>query len=87
VQYLPNIDAERHGCRIVVRIYANLKSLSAEVIKENGAQSRALAAFAAGFSREDVSFDFVDVGDENIVQAKIIGEYASVLQLITESNG
>jgi len=74
IKYLQNIGLEEHGCRVIVHIYANLKSLSAEVIKESAAQPRALAGFAVGFSREELSYDFVDVGHEDIVQAKIVGE-------------
>lgn len=80
-QYLRRIGLDKHICRIDVRVYANLNSLSKDVLKERSAQSRALAPFAAGFSREEVFFDFVDVGDENIVKAKIAGKYL-VTQLI-----
>jgi hypothetical protein len=74
-QYLQNLGLEKEGCRVIVHIYANLKSLSADVFKDGGAPSRAFAGFAAGISREELAFDFVDVGDENIVQAKIVGKW------------
>lgn len=74
LRYLRGINLGDSGCRVIVHIYSNLRSLSREVIEESGAQPRALASFAAGFSREELTFDFVDVGDENIVQAKIMGE-------------
>ena len=63
---MPNVGA----CRIVARVYANLKRLDVSY-QRNGS----LAGFAAGFSREDSFFDFVDVGDEQIVKSKILGMY------------
>ncbi|KAF9699976.1 hypothetical protein EKO04_001266 [Ascochyta lentis] len=66
-QYIGNMSPGAGTCRIVVRVYANLKGLD-----EDDKGSRTLAGFAAGFSREDSFFDFVDVGDEKIVKSKIV---------------
>ncbi|KAJ4361218.1 hypothetical protein N0V95_002101 [Ascochyta clinopodiicola] len=68
-QYITSLSPGVGICRIVVRVYANLKGLDA--VEE---ASRTFAGFAAGFSREDSFFDFVDVGDQNIVRAKIVGK-------------
>ncbi|KAF2036818.1 hypothetical protein EK21DRAFT_83746 [Setomelanomma holmii] len=39
---------------------------------DNSVPLRALPGFAVGFSREELSFDYVDVGNETIAQAKIV---------------
>ena len=71
-------------CRVEARAYANLKSLSLEVTEKYRARNRhfrkpnlprSLGAFAAGFSRAEVLFDFVDVVDEKAVEWKITGTY------------
>jgi hypothetical protein len=62
------------GDRIVVRVYINLRGLSGE--EQDSSASREMAAFAAGFSREELSYDFVDVGDYNVVQNKTIGKHS-----------
>jgi hypothetical protein len=70
--------------RIVARVYANLKGLSIDFTAQHGSRKphqnsfnipRYLAAFAAGFSHEYVSFDYVDVVDEETVERKVIGKY------------
>lgn len=80
--HLANALPSLKGCRVVARAYANLKSLSLEVIDQNGGRNphykkpiftRALGAFAAGFSNKDAFFDFVDVVDEQAVENKIVG--------------
>lgn len=53
-------------CRIIVRVYADLKSLSAEGCGGS-------AGFAAAFSHEDSFFNFVDVGGKDFVKSKIVG--------------
>lgn len=60
--------------RIVVRVYANLKGLRTG---SNDSGPRSLAGFAAVFTREDSFFDFVDVGDADIVKSKILGSRKS----------
>ncbi|KAF2130287.1 hypothetical protein P153DRAFT_313993 [Dothidotthia symphoricarpi CBS 119687] len=71
-QYLPKTKKYR----LVVRVYANMKGLSQEAFKagvlQNNQGGRSLSAFAVGFSREDTLFDFTDVGDQAIVEAKIV---------------
>jgi hypothetical protein len=62
------------GDRIVVRIYTNLRGLSGE--EQDSSVSRGMAEFAAGFFREELSYDFVDVGDYNVVQNKILGKHS-----------
>jgi hypothetical protein len=61
--------------RIEAKAYANLKTLSADAHRENLADGyvRSLAPFTSGFSRPYAAFDFVDVQDEQAVQAKIRG--------------
>lgn len=52
-------------CRIMVRVYADLVALSKAVskVKLCGAEKRALAPFAASFTRTNELFDFVDAGE------------------------
>lgn len=59
-QKLPDIASD---CRIVTRIYANLKGL-AEVCYKSGLveRSNALEDFYRGFTGSKILFDFVDVG-------------------------
>ena len=71
-RYVAKVCPYQPVCRIVGRVYANLRSLS---VNDKG--FRTLAGFAAGFLREDSYFDFVDVGDEQIVKSKIVGMQAS----------
>ncbi|KAH7383245.1 hypothetical protein BKA66DRAFT_584843 [Pyrenochaeta sp. MPI-SDFR-AT-0127] len=70
-EYIATLGLEEHICRIDARVYANLKGLSLEIIKTN-TFSRALGAFAGGFSRAGTFFDFVDVVDEATVESRII---------------
>lgn len=72
IEYLGHLHLERHMCRIDARVYANLKGLSSEIVKKPPFP-RALAGFAAGFSREGIFSDFVDVVDELAVEDKIVG--------------
>lgn len=57
---LPNIPSD---CRIVTRIYANMKGL-ADVCYRSGIVERAglLEEFYRGFTGSKILFDFVDVG-------------------------
>lgn len=70
------------SCRTVVRVYANLKKLSVDCIEEYAAKKpgfakpafpRGLGAFAAGFSHDDASMDYVDVASDAAVERKICG--------------
>ncbi|CAO2655923.1 Nn.00g047260.m01.CDS01 [Neocucurbitaria sp. VM-36] len=79
--FVADIHPHQHSCRIEARVYANLKGLSHELFEEYGDRypkfskphfPRALGAFAAGFSREEVFFDFTDVVDEQAVENKIV---------------
>jgi hypothetical protein len=68
VQYISRLSPELGDCRIVARVYANLKSLD-----RNEKGSRTLAGFAAVFSRESSFFDFINIASEEIVKSKIVG--------------
>ena len=81
LKFLTDLYPDRHSHRIEARVYANLKGLSSEFVNEYCDRnpkftkpnfSRALGAFAAGFSREKVLFDFIDVVDEQAVEMKIV---------------
>ncbi len=54
-----------HGCRIMVRIYANLAGLSKALAKISlvSNEKRSLGLFAASFTRSNDLFDFVDAGE------------------------
>ena len=67
-RYTSNLSPELIDCRIVARIYANLKGLD-----KNEKGLRTLAGFAAVFSREDYFFNFIDVADAQTMRAKIAG--------------
>lgn len=82
-RYIADACQGKHISRIDARVYANLKSLSLEAVDEYSARQpyykkpnipRALGAFAAGFSREEVFFDFVDVAAEQAVEKRITGK-------------
>ncbi|KAE8847463.1 hypothetical protein HRS9122_04370 [Pyrenophora teres f. teres] len=71
---------------IHARIYANLKRLSVDVSKRRDNSNRklklphyprALGAFAAGFSRADAWFEYIDVVEEEDVQRKITALFRS----------
>ena len=79
--FIADFHPHQHSCHIHARVYANLKGLSLELFEEYGNRNpkftkpnfpRALGGFAAGFSREEVFFDFVDVVDEQAVENKIV---------------
>jgi hypothetical protein len=61
----------------MVRIYADLRTLSASAFKSNlvglSNQPWALSPFASSFSQVNPFFDFIDVGDEDIVKIKVAG--------------
>lgn len=68
--------------RITARVYANLKELSTNIVERHDVDHtrlklphypRALGAFAAGFSRADVWFDYTNVVEEEDVERKITG--------------
>ncbi|KAF1845436.1 uncharacterized protein K460DRAFT_416696 [Cucurbitaria berberidis CBS 394.84] len=80
-KYVADLRLGEHIYHINARVYANLKNLSLEVEDEYEYQSsyfkkpnflRNLCAFAAGFSDEEVFFDFVDVVGQEAVERKII---------------
>ncbi|KAF2689987.1 hypothetical protein K458DRAFT_483506 [Lentithecium fluviatile CBS 122367] len=68
-----------HDSRIVVRIYADFKALTWAVVQAKpvdlNSQGRALTPFAAGFNEVDELYDFVDVGDEQFVRAKVCANF------------
>jgi hypothetical protein len=81
-QDLERIQLDTHTFRIDVRVYANMKKLSANAPKADTTNPRALAPFAAIFSWEYLSFDFVDVGHESIIKSKILSEYFSPIDVV-----
>lgn len=64
------------GSRIVVRVYADITSVSKQLAKLKlvGLEKRSLMPFAAGFTRAQSSFDFVDSLDEEGTRMKITGK-------------
>ena len=67
---------------MIIRVYADLETLSTFAAEQYAARKhgykeptfpRGLGAFAAGFSRDDVSVDYIDVADEDAVERKICG--------------
>ncbi|XP_014551971.1 hypothetical protein COCVIDRAFT_41784 [Bipolaris victoriae FI3] len=81
-EYLMTQQFIRKTCRVRICVYANLKKLSVEAADQYATRNRgfhkptyprSLGAFAAGFSRGDVSIDFVDVAGDEVVERKICG--------------
>lgn len=56
---------ELEGCEVMVRVFANLATLSRYLHKNSlcGAENRSLSSFAAGFNRSYGMADFVDAGE------------------------
>ncbi|KAF2657919.1 hypothetical protein K491DRAFT_561990, partial [Lophiostoma macrostomum CBS 122681] len=75
--HLKSTSSFPNHINVNVRIYADLKtiSLSAQrsnlVSKNNQAWSRCLAPFVASFSQVCPGFDFIDVGDHDVVAIKV----------------
>lgn len=61
--------------RVVVRIYADVTSLSKQLAKSKliGLEKRSIMPFAAGFTRAMGHYDFVDALDEEGTRFKIRG--------------
>lgn len=61
--------------RIIVRIYADLTTLSKQLAKSKvtGLEKRSIASFTAAFTRAISLFDFVDALDEEGTKFKIRG--------------
>lgn len=79
VQFMAERYPGQQACLIKAHVYADLKALSNDVFLQSTLKSkpqlpRALGGFAAGFSRDEHFFDFVDVADESAVERKIIGK-------------
>lgn len=63
---LPRLGEGSEKYRVMVRIYANVASLSRIMSRAGlvGTDVRSLARFTSGFSGSQELFDFVDVGEE-----------------------
>ncbi|KAF2261939.1 hypothetical protein CC78DRAFT_421159, partial [Lojkania enalia] len=72
-KYLRDSCPETRNYRIIVRIYADLTTLSKSLAKSKlvGLEKRSLASFTAGFTRGINLFDFVDALDEEGTKFKI----------------
>jgi hypothetical protein len=75
---LSRLDSDADRCRIMVRVYANLKGLSKALALaggQAGLEARSLAPFTSSFTRSQELFDFVDAGDKKEgVEFKIRGK-------------
>jgi len=74
-KYLYHSIPEARTARIIVRIYADLTTLSKQLAKSKvvGIEKRSLGPFAAGFTRAFGLFDFVDALDGEGTELKISG--------------
>jgi len=63
--YLHKLGPYFDQCSVVVRIYANLRTLSIALsnVRLAGKEMRSLARFTSGFTGSHKLFDFIDVGD------------------------
>lgn len=87
-QEMLELGQETHGCRIVVRIFASTAGLSRALSNAGilSSEPRALAPFAAAFTRSQGLFEFVDAGDkmEN-ADFKIRGSYHLATRTLPEA--
>lgn len=61
--YVRKVTGESNGMDILVRAYANVSGLGEALVRDGRLNDVGqLRAFATGFSRRQVFFDFVDVG-------------------------
>jgi hypothetical protein len=61
--YVRSVTGEANGMDILVRAFANVNGLGAALVRDGRLEDAGqLRAFATGFSRRQVFFDFVDVG-------------------------
>ena len=74
-KYIQQSVPEARSSRIIVRIYADLTSLSKQLAKSKltGMEKRSVASFSAAFTRAISLFDFVDALDEEGSKFKIRG--------------
>jgi hypothetical protein len=77
-EYLTS-QSNKKSCRMVIRVYANLKKLSVDVTAQYAACDPGFGnpnfpRFAAGFSCDDNFVDYVDVADDGAVERKIYGK-------------
>lgn len=85
-QYLSSrLSAKKY--RTDIYVYANLKMISFPTAERHTAKkllftkadsTAALAKFAAGFSCNDVTVNYVNVADEQVVERKICGTYPNL---------
>lgn len=74
-KYIYHSIHKARTARIVVRIYADLTTLSKQLARTKvvGLEKRSIASFAAGFTRAFGLFDFVDALDGEGTELKIRG--------------
>ncbi|EUC43845.1 hypothetical protein COCMIDRAFT_99784 [Bipolaris oryzae ATCC 44560] len=81
-EYLMTQQSSSKTHHMKICVYANLKKLSVEAANQYATRNRcfgkpsfprSLGAFAAGFSRNHVSVDYIDVADDEAVERKICG--------------
>jgi hypothetical protein len=72
-KYLQQSVPQAHNARVIVRIYADLTSLSKNLSKSKviGFEKRSISPFSAAFTRAISLFDFVDALDEEGTKFKI----------------
>jgi hypothetical protein len=74
-KYLRESLPQVKDVRVIVRIYADLTTVSKQLAKSKiiGMEKRSLAPFAAAFTRAINLFDFVDALDEEGTKMKLRG--------------
>jgi hypothetical protein len=75
-KYLRENLPQLKDIRVIVRIYADLTTVSKQLAKSKliGMEKRSLAPFAAAFTRAINLFDFVDALDEEGTRMKLRGK-------------
>jgi hypothetical protein len=78
--YLKLCHPEHSACRIIVRVYADYETLSAEIItvdNTRGGKMKTMERFAQGFSSANSWFDFINIVSEGGVISKISGKLST----------
>ena len=74
-RYLQQCIPDASTTRVIVRIYADLTTVSKQLGKSGvvGMEKRSISSFSAAFTRAMSMFDFVDALDEEGTKFKIRG--------------
>jgi hypothetical protein len=80
-----NIPETRDDAKVVVRVYANVRSIGDACVKAGIiSHPSQLEDFVLGFNSAHPLFDFIDVGTaKDAADGKVVGEYNRLLEVCT----